>query len=67
MMVKKITLLGHKDHGKSTLIGNMLILTNRVNPAKLKEAERTSRSWASASSRASYWTASMRKGKEALR
>jgi small GTP-binding protein len=42
MMVKKITLLGHKDHGKSTLIGNMLILTNRVNPAKLKEAERTS-------------------------
>jgi len=43
MLVKKITLLGHKDHGKSTLIGNMLILTDRVNPAKLKEAERTSK------------------------
>ena len=43
MIVKKITLLGHKDHGKSTLIGNMLILTDRVNPAKLKEAQRTSK------------------------
>ena len=43
MIVKRITLLGHKDHGKSTLIGNMLILTNRVNPAKLKEAEMTSK------------------------
>ena len=42
MMVKKITLLGHKDHGKSTLIGNMLILTDRVNPAKLADAQRTS-------------------------
>ena len=42
MLVKRITLLGHKDHGKSTLIGNMLILTNRINPAKLQEAERTS-------------------------
>lgn len=44
MLVKKITLLGHKDHGKSTLIGNMLILTDRVNPAKLKEAQRLSKS-----------------------
>ncbi len=44
MLVKKITLLGHKDHGKSTLIGNMLILTNRVNPAKLREAQRLSKS-----------------------
>ncbi len=44
MLVKKITLLGHKDHGKSTLIGNMLILTGRVNPAKFKEAERLSKS-----------------------
>ncbi len=43
MLVKKITLLGHKDHGKSTLIGNMLILTNRINPAKLKEAEKASK------------------------
>lgn len=44
MLVKKITLLGHKDHGKSTLIGNMLILTDMVNPAKLKEAQRLSKS-----------------------
>ncbi|MGA2800436.1 MAG: GTP-binding protein [Candidatus Micrarchaeaceae archaeon] len=46
MIVKRITLLGHKDHGKSTLIGNMLILTDRVNPAKLKEAQRTSKTLA---------------------
>lgn len=44
MLIKRITLLGHKDHGKSTLIGNMLILTNRVNPAKYREAERLSKS-----------------------
>ena len=39
MMVRSITLLGHKDHGKSTLIGNLLMLTDSVAKARIKEAE----------------------------
>jgi elongation factor 1-alpha len=38
MMVRNITLLGHKDHGKSTLIGSMLMLTNSVTQARIREA-----------------------------
>lgn len=38
-MVRSITLLGHKDHGKSTLIGNLLMLTNSVTQVRIKEAK----------------------------
>ncbi len=38
MIVRNITLLGHKDHGKSTLIGSMLMLTNSVTQARIREA-----------------------------
>ena len=43
MNVRNITLLGHKDHGKSTLIGNLLILTNSVTQARIREAEKYSK------------------------
>ncbi|MEM3272817.1 MAG: GTP-binding protein [Candidatus Micrarchaeaceae archaeon] len=43
MHVYKIVLLGDKDHGKSTLIGNMLILTNSVSGERIKEAKRMSK------------------------
>ncbi len=43
MNVRNITLLGHKDHGKSTLIGNFLILTNSVSQARIREAEKYSK------------------------
>jgi translation elongation factor EF-1alpha len=39
MKVIYITLLGHKDHGKSTLIGNLLMLTKSVTQTRIKEAE----------------------------
>ncbi len=39
MLVRNITMLGHKDHGKSTLIGNLLILTGSVTKSRIKEAE----------------------------
>ncbi|MDE1873980.1 MAG: hypothetical protein KGI04_02570 [Candidatus Micrarchaeota archaeon] len=39
MIVKNIALLGHKDHGKSTLIGNMLMLTGAATKVRIKEAE----------------------------
>ena len=39
MIVRSITLLGHKDHGKSTLIGNLLMLTNSVTQTRIEEAE----------------------------
>ncbi len=41
--VRSITLLGHKDHGKSTLIGNLLMLTKSVTQTRIKEAETYSR------------------------
>ena len=43
MIVKNISLLGHKDHGKSTLIGNLLIQTKSVTPARIAEAKKTSK------------------------
>ncbi|MDE1846118.1 MAG: hypothetical protein KGH53_02465 [Candidatus Micrarchaeota archaeon] len=43
MLVKNITLLGHKDHGKSTLIGNLLIQTKSVTEARINEAKKTSK------------------------
>ncbi|MDE1846937.1 MAG: hypothetical protein KGH52_02655 [Candidatus Micrarchaeota archaeon] len=43
MIVKNITLLGHKDHGKSTTIGNLLILTKTVTQDRINEAKRISR------------------------
>ncbi len=39
MDVLHITLLGHKDHGKSTLLGSMLMLSKAVTQARIKEAE----------------------------
>ncbi len=42
MMVRKVTLLGHKDHGKSTLIGNLLILTGSATEYRINEAKKTS-------------------------
>ncbi len=42
MLVKKITMLGHKDHGKSTLIGSILMLTKSVSDARVNEAKKYS-------------------------
>lgn len=33
-----VTMLGEKDHGKSTLIGNLLIATGTIMPERIKEA-----------------------------
>ncbi len=44
MKVSKITLLGHKDHGKSTMIGSMLLATNSVTKERLADAKKTSES-----------------------
>lgn len=35
-------MLGHKDHGKSTLIGRMLIASGKVTPDRINEAKRAS-------------------------
>ncbi len=35
-------MLGHKDHGKSTLIGRMLISSGKITPERVKEAEKAS-------------------------
>ena len=43
MKVYPITLLGHKDHGKSTLIGSLLMQTGAATQARIKEAEEYSR------------------------
>lgn len=43
MLINRVTLLGHKDHGKSTLIGNLLIKTGSVSEQRLNEAKRTSK------------------------
>lgn len=43
MIVNKVTLLGHKDHGKSTLIGSMLMATNSVSEERIKDAKKYSR------------------------
>ncbi|MGC8662394.1 MAG: GTP-binding protein [Candidatus Micrarchaeia archaeon] len=43
MLVKNVTMLGHKDHGKSTLIGSILMLTKSVSNARIKEAQKYSK------------------------
>ena len=43
MIINKVTLLGHKDHGKSTLIGSMLITTGSVSEERIAEAKNQSR------------------------
>jgi len=42
MLVENVTMLGHKDHGKSTLIGSILMLTNSVSNTRIEEAKRYS-------------------------
>ena len=39
----RIVVLGHKDHGKSTLIGQLLIQTNSVFESRIAEAKRASK------------------------
>ncbi len=39
MKVNSIALLGHKDHGKSTLIGSLLMQTGAATKVRIKEAE----------------------------
>jgi bifunctional enzyme CysN/CysC/sulfate adenylyltransferase subunit 1 len=43
LKVVNIALLGHKDHGKSTLIGNLLIKTGAATQVRMKEAEHYSK------------------------
>ena len=43
MIINKVTLLGHKDHGKSTLIGNLLIATKSVSEQRINDARKTSK------------------------
>jgi elongation factor 1-alpha len=43
MLVKTVSLLGHKDHGKSTLIGNLLMLTGSATKARIREAQEYSK------------------------
>jgi GTPases - Sulfate adenylate transferase subunit 1 len=42
MLVENVTMLGHKDHGKSTLIGSVLMLTNSVSNTRIEEAKKYS-------------------------
>ena len=39
MEVRNIALLGHKDHGKSTLIGSLLMQTGAATKVRVMEAE----------------------------
>jgi len=43
MIVKNIAMLGHKDHGKSTLIGSLLIATGAATQVRVKEAQEYSK------------------------
>ncbi|MDE1768097.1 MAG: 50S ribosome-binding GTPase [Candidatus Micrarchaeota archaeon] len=43
MDITRVTLLGHKDHGKSTLIGNLLIETKSVSSQRINEAKKISK------------------------
>ena len=38
-----ITMLGEKDHGKSTLIGNLLIATDSTTQARIAEVKKTNK------------------------
>jgi translation elongation factor EF-1alpha len=40
----KISMLGHKDHGKSTLLGRLLYETKSITEDRIKEAQNTSKS-----------------------
>ncbi|MCL4372109.1 GTP-binding protein [Candidatus Marsarchaeota archaeon] len=42
MSMRHITILGHKDHGKSTLIGSILIATGSASPERVEEAKTAS-------------------------
>lgn len=42
MEIVRVALLGHKDHGKSTLIGNSLILSKSIPESRVDEAKRAS-------------------------
>ncbi|MEM3781608.1 MAG: GTP-binding protein [Candidatus Micrarchaeaceae archaeon] len=42
MLIQKVTMLGHKDHGKSTLLGMLLIATNSTSQERIAEARRIS-------------------------
>ena len=44
MKIKRVTLLGHKDHGKSTLIGNLLVSTGTATKERINEAKKISKS-----------------------
>ncbi len=43
MQVRNIALLGHKDHGKSTLIGRLLMQTGAATRVRIREAQEYSR------------------------
>lgn len=43
MEIRRVSLLGHKDHGKSTLIGNLLMLTGSIPNTRIEEAKRASK------------------------
>ena len=43
MEVRRISLLGNKDHGKSTLIGSLLMLTKSIPESRIQEANRASK------------------------
>ena len=41
--MNRVTLLGNKDHGKSTLIGSLLINTGSVSEQRINDAKKTSK------------------------
>ncbi len=43
MIIYKITMLGHKDHGKSTMLGSLLMATGAVTDERVREARRISK------------------------
>ncbi len=43
MKVYRVAMLGHKDHGKSTLIGSLLIKTKSVTKQRIEEAKKASK------------------------
>ena len=43
LIIRKVTMLGHKDHGKSTLLGSLLIATKAVSEERIAEARRISK------------------------
>lgn len=40
-----IAVIGHKDHGKSTLIGRLLLDTSSIKKSRLKEIKETDKAW----------------------